>query len=443
VVSIRGGRPRSHIQSVAILPWGDLFADWLDQLGISLTEFRDEFVGSWMFGYARALQHAGIRPVIVCTTSRASSPQRVVHRPTGAPMYLLPPSRPYRAIRPALLETSLGPSRDPESVARAIATHVAPYLATPLLTLARILRTEHCKVLLVQEYETPRFDVCVALGRLLRIPVFATFQGGDYQVSRVEAPIRPLSLRLAAGLIAAPQSERKRLHHRYGIENEKIRRIFNPIDVEFWRAEDRAASRSAEDLPADSELVVWHGQVHPRKGLDLLFDAWRRVCDARPNRPLLLLLFGGRRGADRLRTEVERLEVPSVHLIDEWILDPRRVRRLLSAADVYAFPSRHEGFPVAPLEAMACGLPVVATEAQGIRDIFAAGEHDGGIVVPRENADAFASALGTLLDDAPRRREAARGARRRIDSAFALERVGEELAAFLIPADRREEVVRR
>jgi glycosyltransferase involved in cell wall biosynthesis len=61
------------------------------------------------------------------------------------------------------------------------------------------------------------------------------------------------------------------------------------------------------------------------------------------------------------------------------------MRQYLSVADVYVFPSRHEGFPVAPLEAMACGLPIVAAYAPGICDILSEGEESGGLVVPTNN----------------------------------------------------------
>src|SRR5690606_7584150 len=102
----------------------------------------------------------------------------------------------------------------------------------------------------------------------------------------------------------------------------------------------------------------------------------------------------------------------------------------LSAADVYAFPSRREGFPVAPLEALSCGLPVVATDADGIPDIFEAGEDDGGVVVPRENPEEFAAALGRLLADPHLRIRLASRARQRADS-FSAETVGRELYAFI------------
>jgi glycosyltransferase involved in cell wall biosynthesis len=422
--------------TVAILPWGDLFTDWLDQLGISFEEFRDEFEGSWMFGYVRALAAAGVRSVVICVTERVAAHVKCVHGPTGVPLHFLPPPRAWRLLRPAMLDAPLGDRRDPLSVSRAALTHMAPYLALPLVTLSRVVRSAHCNAILCQEYETPRFDLCATFGRALGVPVFGTFQGGDYQVSRLERPIRPFSLRLTTGLIVATESERERLRLRYGLPDEKLRRIFNPVDVDFWRPDDRAEARDAEGLVAEAEVVVWHGQVHPRKGLDVLLAAWGRICAERPDRPLELLLIGGRRGAHLLRDEVEHLRLRGVRIVDEWVLDPRRIRRLLSTGDVYAFPSRHEGFPVAPLEAMACGLPVVATDARGVPDILERGERDGGIVVPRDDVPAFAAALGALLDDVSRRHEVARCARRRITTAFALDSVGAELAAFLTGAPR-------
>ena len=83
---------------------------------------------------------------------------------------------------------------------------------------------------------------------------------------------------------------------------------------------------------------------------------------------------------------------------------------------------------MAPLEAMACGLPVVGADATGVADVVG----DAGIVVPREDADALARALGELLDDAPRRAELARRARRRVEERFGLEPVGAALRAFLV-----------
>ena len=127
-----------------------------------------------------------------------------------------------------------------------------------------------------------------------------------------------------------------------------------------------------------------------------------------------------------MRRRAETL--PGVHLVDEWVQDRSRMRSILSAADLYAFPSRHEGLPVSPLEAMACGVPVVGADATGVEDIVG----DTGVVVPRDDADSLANAFDALLADDERRADLARRARRRVEQHFSLEAVGVQLREFLV-----------
>jgi len=419
-IAHRGARP----PTVALLPWGDVFVDFLDRLGVSFDELREEFVGSWMFGYAAALATAGVRTLIVCPTSRVDERVQAIHAPTGAELHLLPTSRAYAALRARRLDGRLDGRRNPRAVGRALATHVAPYLGTPPRALLRLLRAEGCGALLSQEYEDPRFDVCVAVGRRAGVPVFGTFQGADYQVSRLERPVRPRSIRASAGLIVGARRELERVRDAYDVPARKLAHIPNPVDTELWRPVDGAAARVQLGIPDSALVVAWHGQVQlERKGLDVLFDAWARLDDEDERH---LVLVGSGEDSDEVARRASAAR--DVHVLDGWVQDRLRMRAILSAADVYAFPSRHEGLPVAPLEAMACGLPVVGADANGVEDVVG----DAGTVVPRGDVDALALALRDLLADGERRAELGQRARRRAEEHFALEPVGAALRSFLL-----------
>ena len=421
-------RPR-----VALLPWGDVFEDWLDPLGITPEVFRDELTGSWMFGYVDALRAAGVDTSIVCITTRVAAPERWTHRPTGATLHLLPPGTGFAPVARRMLREPVGGRRDIGTLTGAGLRHVAPYLATPVVALARLLRAESCAAVLCQEYETPRFDACIAVGRLTKLPVFATFQGGDYQDSRLERPLRSLTIGRAAGLIVATTTEIERIRTRYRLPAERIAQIFNPVDVDLWHPRGRLEARAELGVADDAQLVVWHGQLQlHRKGLDVLLDAWAEITRARPGRNRQLMLVGAGADASEVRRRIADQQPGSVRLLDGWLNDRGRIAHVLSAADVYAFPSRHEGFPLAPIEAMACGLPVVAADAQGIADILDGGEAGGGVIVPRDDPRALASELAGLLDDGERRRRLGGRARLRAEAAFSLDAVGGQLRRVLL-----------
>lgn len=419
-IAQRGVRP----PTVALLPWGDVFVDFLDRLGVSFDELREEFVGSWLFGYAAALTSAGVRPLLVCPTSRVDAPAVTTHQPTGAELHFLPTSRAYAALRARRLDGRLEGRLAPGAVGRAVATHVAPYLGTPVRALSALLRREGCAALLCQEYEDPRFDVCVAVGRRARVPVFATFQGADYRLSRLERPLRPWSIRASAGLVVGARRELGRVRAEYGVPERKLAHIVNPVDTGVWRRDGGPAARRDLGIPEEALVVAWHGQVQlRRKGLDVLLDAWATLEDG--DRRHLVLVGSGEDAAELAR---RARAARGVHVVDEWVQDRARMRALLSAADVYAFPSRHEGLPVAPVEAMACGLPVVGADASGVEDVVG----DTGLVVPRGDAEALAAALRRLLEDGDLRAGLGRRARARVEERFALEPVGAALRAFLL-----------
>jgi glycosyltransferase involved in cell wall biosynthesis len=421
---VRGKEPAAlNRLRVAILPWGDRFEDFHDRIGVSFEDFRDELTGGWLFNYVEALQRVGLRPFLYYASVRVDEPLRFRHGPTGVEVRVLPSPRLHCKVRTAQERYRPGSP---------VLGSLASYLATPLRPLARELRADGCGIILCHEYEYPRFDVMVGLGRWLGLPVFASFQGGDPPHSRIQRPLRWLAVRNAAGLIIASEREARRVRDRYRLPAGMVAAIPNPMDVTRWRPLPKHAARSELGIPADRHVVVWQGRVEvDKKGLDVLLDAWTRVCEAHAAQPPLLLLVGTGRDEDALRQLIEAAPPATVRWVDHYVTDRELLWRYLSAADVATLPSRREGFAVAVVEAMACGLPVVAADAPGVVDALGEGEQAAGLIVPREDAGALAAALLRLLADAALATELGRRGRRRAEGTFSLEVVGDQLWAFL------------
>lgn len=168
---------------------------------------------------------------------------------------------------------------------------------------------------------------------------------------------------------------------------------------------DRA--KPARGGPGPSPTLLCVGSVTPRKGHDVLVDALARVAD-RPWRSVWVGSTSRDAGwaariADRIaaagleRRVVLRGELAGADL-DIAYRD----------ADIFVLASRHEGYGMVLAEALARGLPVVATTAGAVPDTVPG---DAGLLVPPDDAAAFATALGALLDDPALRRRLAAGAR--------------------------------
>jgi glycosyltransferase involved in cell wall biosynthesis len=423
----------------AIVPWGDEIEDFLDEIGVSLDEFSSTMTGGWLFGYIDALRLHGIGSVVFCFSERVTTTVRTVHRQTGASIVILRVPAAYRRLRRRMrdpygcsMQAMFGDRKGGSRGYWRVAHHLAPYLATPITALAWEIRRAGCTTILCQEYESPRFDALVAIGAVLGIPVFATFQGGNWHRSGLERRVRPYSLRRSAGLIIGSSVEAERVGRRYGIRSEQVACIFNPIDLSKWQPVPRSDARRALGIADATRVAIWHGRVDiRRKGLDILLEAWRTVRSQRSGQDNLLILVGSGIDADVLDAQIGAMGASGIRWVRDYVLEKAEIRRYLSAADVYVLPSRHEGFPVAPLEAMACGLPVVAASALGVTDILGPDHAFGGSVVPAGDSEALARSLLELLNDDVLSRTMGQRARVRVEGAFSIETVGAQLFRFM------------
>ncbi len=258
-------------------------------------------------------------------------------------------------------------------------------------------------------------------------------------MSKVEKWIRHSTLKACKGLIVASVIEVARLKEKYKLPDNKIKQIFNPVDLSMWEGVSRNEARKSFGIVAEKRIVIWHGRIdYYRKGLDILIDAWEMISKKNGEETFELILLGSGVNAGLLQLRLKQSMATNITWINEYTNNRDEIYRYLKAADIYVFPSRNEGFPVAPLEAMACGLPLVAADAPGILDILPPGGQNGGIVVQREDIGALAVALENLLLDKEKRDRLGQNAAAHIQENFSLQTVGMQLKDFMFKNEIRK-----
>ncbi len=208
---------------------------------------------------------------------------------------------------------------------------------------------------------------------------------------------------LADSLIAANPAERADLIWRQHTPANKICTIPPGVDTARFTPQDREESRRLIGVSPAERVITFVGRVDPIKGIDTLLET-AAVLDARSSDFTVLFIGGDLDGDGKpigpladVAAEAECLGVRD-HFRFVGAQPQERLPLFYSAADVVVVPSRYESFGLVAVEAMACGVPVVASRVGGL--IYTIEEGESGFLVPAGDAAAFADACERLLSDA-------------------------------------------
>lgn len=253
--------------------------------------------------------------------------------------------------------------------------------------------------------------------------IVTTLHGTDITLVGQDPSFQSLtqfSIQKSDGLTAVSEFLRQETHRHFDVSLDAVRVIPNFVNLERYSRTAYPCHRSK--LAGPGEHIITHiSNFRPVKRVDDVVRVFARIAAQTPAR---LLLVGD--GPDRARAQ----ELADAEGIGEHVLflgKQNSVAELLACSDLFLLPSENEAFGLVALEAMACGVPVVATNTGGIPEVVEDGV--SGYLAAIGDVDAMADAALSLLTD-PARWQSASAAARRGAERFSAEHVVAQYEAY-------------
>jgi len=262
-------------------------------------------------------------------------------------------------------------------------------------------------VRMVQHYEGWRQPLIVTAHSLF----------GEHDAATIDTRMAP-NLRGADRVIAVSGHVAEQAIQ-LGVDAHCVAVIRSGVDLERFAVRDRAAARRALHVDHARRLVLFVGNLEPRKQVDVLLRAMVEIRRRVPLAELIIVGTGDSAGAQDQTALLMRLVrdlalSESVRFVGR--VEDGQLLDYYAAADVFALPSSSEAQGIVALEAMASGLPVVASAVGGLLDTIE--EARTGHLVPSGDVAALARGVLLLLEDEPHRQKIAAAARQSVERNF-------------------------
>lgn len=203
---------------------------------------------------------------------------------------------------------------------------------------------------------------------------------------------------------------------------DKVVVIPNGINVdEFDIGYSKEECRDKLGLPLNNKILLYLGVIHPHKGPDVLLKAMPKIIKEVPNTELVFV------GRETMKKELEMLSKKlgvDKHIKFAGFVEEHLKPLYYKAADVFVLPSvmKHESFGIVNLEAMACGIPIVASRIGGVPDVVK--DRENGLLVQPKDSNELADAIIYLLENEEERKKMGKNGRKKVED-YSWERIAE------------------
>jgi N-acetyl-alpha-D-glucosaminyl L-malate synthase BshA len=288
-----------------------------------------------------------------------------------------------------------------------------PYSLALSSRMAEVARTANLDLLHVH-YAIPHSVSAWLASQMVeerRLPVVTTLHGTDVTLVGMDPsylPITRFSIEKSDGVTSISNHLRQQTHEVLGVRHE-IRVIYNSVNCEVYRPERDLELRRRYAKP-DEKILMHLSNFRPVKRV---LDCVRAFSKIAPRVPARLLMVGD--GPDRAPAEMLARELGVADRV-VFLGKQMRVAHLLPIADVMLVPSEMESFGLAALEAMACGVPAVASRVGGLPEVVTDGVD--GYLVAVGDTNAVAEAALRLLEDSALHSRVAAAARHTAETRF-------------------------
>jgi glycosyltransferase involved in cell wall biosynthesis len=208
----------------------------------------------------------------------------------------------------------------------------------------------------------------------------------------------PPSLRRADRVITISEFVRQEVIRLCGVDPDRVTAIPLAADARFRPAEPEAVARFRRERELPARFILYMGTLQPRKNIETLVRAYAQLRQDGHLEQALVLAGGRGWQYESIFALVRQLGLESQVHFPGFVPDEEQAL-WYTAADIFAFPSLYEGFGLPPLEAMACGTPVVASTSSSLPEVVG----DAGVLVEPTDVGGLATTLRHLLDDEGRR----------------------------------------